>query len=377
MTIDLYKLIISMKKSIYYLLIFLLVFVLANSKVHANDTFLEAVQLHINPTIGNDQNVGTKQLPLKSLCEAAKRINELKGEGAITVFLSDGTYGLSETATFSPTNWTLNKEKRLVIRAEILPDSSAWEPNKMPVIVSTMPFKIETNSKKEITGGSNYGIEINTSHATIQGLRILGEPVHEKPKEGVLIRNYPIVWEGKNLTDLRVTQCLFLGNKFALPNHLGILANGSELNVDHCVFYGVKDAVVMWNNKSENSSMHHNLILNIYGAAVWSWSTTENFKFYNNVLSNINVFWVLDKEEKNTYKLENSLLVGYNQFVNKGGGPQDFGIPANSNKLALNSKFKIKKTGSLEIVEDQTSRYFLQLKPGSKGTEYGAGLFYK
>jgi uncharacterized Rmd1/YagE family protein len=344
--------------------------------IKVNAQVISSIEFHVNTNIGNDTANGTSKYPLKTLTEAAKRVNELNGKGSLTIILSEGTYGLHETAKFNPKNRELNKENRLVIRSEVLPNDLDWAPGKMPIIVSTMPFKLEKNDKNEVTDGANYGIEINASYVTIQGLKILGEPVHENPKKDVLIRNYPIVWEGNNLTDLNVTQCLFLGNKFALPNHLGILANGSNLNVDHCVFYGVKDAVVMWNNKADNSSMHHNLILNSYGAVVWTWSTTDDFKFYNNVISNSNVLWVLDKEEKYSFKINNSMIVGYNQLVNKGGGPKDFGIPANSKKLIYNSSFKISKKGSLEIEEDQTSKFYLQLKPGTKGTEYGAGLFY-
>lgn len=333
--------------------------------------------IYVNANSGNDDAAGSQMTPLKSLFEAAKRVNKLAGKGSIQVLLSEGTYGLAETATFNPTQWIFSKQDRLEIRAEILPDSSAWEPNKMPIIVSTMPFKLERDDKKVITGGSNYGILIESSHATIQGLRILGEPVHEKPKAGVLVRNYPIVWEGKNLSDLRVTQCQFLGNQFALPNHLGILSNGKQLEVDHCVFYGVKDAVVMWNAPAEQSSMHHNLILNSYGAAVWTWSTTPDFKFYNNVMSGINVLWVLEKEAKNAFQIQNSMVIGYNQLVNQGGGPQDFGTPADPKKLMYGSDFVLQKTGGLSIEEDQTSRYYLQIKPGTLGTSYGAGLFYK
>lgn len=337
----------------------------------------DSISIYLNANTGNDQNIGSKEFPLKTLPEAAKRINKMIGSGEIQVILSEGTYGLNETATFNPTNWKFEQEKRLIIRSEITPNHPDWNPSKMSIIVSTMPFKVELDKAKNITGGSNYGIEINTSFVTIQGLRILGEPVHEKPKEGVLVRNYPIVWEGKYLTDLKITQCLFLGNRFALPNHLGILANGSKLEVDHCVFYGVKDAVVMWNSISSNSSFHHNLVLNIYGAAVWTWSTTSDFNFYNNVIYSANVFWVLDKEEKYAYKISNSMLIGFNQFVNKGGGPQDFGIPANKSKLIYQSDFIIKKEGKLAIEEDQTNRYYLQLKPGTLGTKYNAGLFYK
>ena len=282
---------------------------------------------------------------------------------------------MNETADFNPKNWQFSENSRLIITAELLPNDSQWEPAKMPIIISAMPFKIEKNNKNEITGGSNYGILIQSSHTTIQGLRILGEPVHEIPKEGVLIRNYPIVWEGKDLSDLVVTQCLFLGNKFALPNHLGILANGTALDVNHCVFYGVKDAVVMWNRKSENSQLHHNLFLNMYGAAVWTWSTTKDFKFYNNVASNVNVFWVLDKDEKESFTVKNSLLVGYNSFVNKGGGPQDFGTISKANKINFGQDFKMLKSGKLNIIEDQTNKKFLHIKDGTLGSEFGAGLF--
>jgi len=54
------------------------------------------------------------------------------------------------------------------------------------------------------------------------------EPVHDNPSKGILIRNYPIVCEGKNLEDLSVTQCLFTGDEYAIPNHLVILANGKS-----------------------------------------------------------------------------------------------------------------------------------------------------
>jgi hypothetical protein len=241
-----------------------------------------------------------------------------------------------------------------------------------------MPFDIEEkNDKKELTGAFNYGILVETSHVTIQGLRIMGEPVHESPFKDILIRNYPIVWDGKNLEDFRVTQCLFLGNKIALPNHLGILSAGRALEVDHCVFYGVKDAVVMWNSPADKSKMHHNLCVNTYGALVWTWSTTEDFKFYNNVMSNVNVIWVLNKDAKYTFAIENSMFVGYNELVNKGGGAAGFGEKADPAKLKLSDNVVLKKEGNLQIVEDPTSRNYLHLVPGTMGSELGAGLFTK
>jgi len=337
-----------------------------------------AKEMYINANSGNDQNTGTKESPLKSLSEAAKKVNNLEGKGAITIYLSKGVYGMAETAKITSAKWQFSESDRLTIRAEKLPDDASWNPGDMPVIVSTMPFDIEEkNDKKELTGAFNYGILVETSHVTIQGLRIMGQPVHESPFKNILIRNYPIVWDGKNLEDFRVTQCLFLGNKIALPNHLGILSAGRALEVDHCVFYGVKDAVVMWNTPADKSKMHHNLFVNTYGALVWSWSTTEDFKFYNNVISNANVIWVLNKDAKNTFAIENSIFVGYNELVNKGGGAAGFGEKADPTKLKLGKDVILKKEGNLQIEEDPIKRNYLHLVPGTMGSELGAGLFTK
>lgn len=362
-------------KKIYLLVFKILVLIISmQTAVSAQNT----KEIFINANSGNDQNSGMKESPLKSLSEAAKRVSSYEGKGAITIILSKGVYGMAETAKFSPAKWQFTKENRLTIRAEKLPDDAGWNPGDMPAMVSTMPFDItETNDKKEVTGAFNYGILIETSHVTIQGLRILGEPVHESPVKNILIRNYPVMWDGKDLEDLRVTQCLFLGNKITLPNHLGILSAGKELEVDHCLFYGIKDAVVMWNTPAEKCKIHHNFFANTYGALVWSWSATEDLKFYNNVITNANVIWVLNKDEKNTYTIENSVITGYNEFVNKGGGAAGFGEKGNPDKLKLGRNVTVNKEGTLKINEDPTSRYYLQLQPGTPATQFGAGLFYK
>lgn len=338
---------------------------------------IQGENIYLNAKTGKDTNAGTKENPLKTVGEAAKRVNKTSGKGAITIYLSPGVYGMNETADFNVVNQKFTKTNRLVIRAEILPDDIGWNPSDMPILISTMPFSVEKNANGEVTGGQNFGILIQNSHVTIQGLRILGEPVHENPSIGILIRNYPIVWEGKNLEDFRITQCLFMGNKLAIPNHLAVLANGKELEVDHCVFYGVKDAVVMWNNQATKSSMHHNLIIDSYGGIVWTWSATSDFKFYNNVISNANVLWILNKEEKDSFSIENSVIVGYNSYVNKGGGPQGFGVNASPEKLKVGKDVVLKKEGRLEIIEDQTDKLFLHIKPGTLGSDLGAGLFKK
>ena len=335
--------------------------------------------IFIHPEFGNNENAGTRENPIKSLYEAAVRINQANGKGAITIYLSDGIYGLDATVTFHPGNWHFTREARLTIRAELLPDDPEWNPGKMPVIVSTMPLNFKPYGNEDPLKGASYGIQIETSHVTIQGLRAVGTPVHERPADGYVRRNYPIVREGRDLDDLRVTQCLFLGDKHAIPNHLAILASGQGVVVDHCVFYNVKDAVVFWNSDrpAERCEMHHNLVVGNYGAAVWTWSAAEDFKYYNNVVAKANVFWILNKDEKNAYNLSNSMVIGYNELVNKGGGPKDFGTKSDPRKLKLGEGVIIRKDGKIELEEDQTKRDYLHLKPGSLGSDLGAGLFTK
>lgn len=176
---------------------------------------------YVNSNIGNNNNSGTQDSPLLTLDEAARRVNNSTGNGAITVLLSKGVYGIPKTADFNPVNWQFTKENRLTIRAEVLPDDSNWGPADMPVLISTMPFLEVKNDKNELTGAQNFGILIQKSHVTIQGLRVLGQPVHENPKTGILIRNYPIAWEGKDLEDLRVTQCLFYWRQICCTKSFG------------------------------------------------------------------------------------------------------------------------------------------------------------
>ena len=85
--------------------------------------------LYINVNTGSDQNPGTKEQPLKTLNQAASWINQANGKGAITIYLSEGIYGLDATATFHPANWHFTKAERLTIRAEVLPEDADWDPD--------------------------------------------------------------------------------------------------------------------------------------------------------------------------------------------------------------------------------------------------------
>lgn len=334
--------------------------------------------IYISET-GNDSQPGSKEQPIRTLNKAAEMVNKANGKGSINVILTEGIYGLDATALFHPVNWHFSAEERLTIRAEVLPDDEDWNPGQMPVIVCTMPLDFKPYGNDDPLGGAAYGIQIETSHVTIQGLRILGTPVVERPKEGMVRRAYPIVREGKHLDDLRVTQCLFVGDEHVIPNHLAVLASGQGIVVDHCVFYQCKDAVVYWfsDAPAERCEMHHNLLIDNYGGGVWTWTVADDFKFYNNVVSNINVFWEAGYNDKRTFTFSNSMVVGYNSFVNIGGGAFGYGDPADPGRVKYGNDVVIKKEGELQIVKDPTQKNYLHVVPGTQGSEYKAGLFLR
>jgi len=157
------------------------------------------------------------------------------------------------------------------------------------------------------------------------------------------------------------------------------MASGQGVVLDHCVFYQCKDAVVYWfsDKPAEHCEMHHNLMIDNYGAAVWSWTVAEDFKFFNNVVSNNNVFWEVVRDENRTYSLSNSLVVGYQSLVNKGGGAFGYGEPTDPGRLKYGDDVIVKKEGTLQIDLDQTHRNYLHVIPGTQGSDYGAGLFMK
>lgn len=54
--------------------------------------------------------------------------------------------------------------------------------------------------------------------------------------------------------------------------------------------------------------------------------------------------------KKNAYNLSNSMVIGYNGLVNKGGGPKDFGTKSDPKKLKLGEDVIIRKDGKIELV---------------------------
>ncbi|RYF30633.1 MAG: hypothetical protein EOO38_32210, partial [Cytophagaceae bacterium] len=58
--------------------------------------------LYLHPANGADTNDGSQTKPLRSLAEAARRVNESEGSGPVTIILCEGIYAVAETTLLSP-----------------------------------------------------------------------------------------------------------------------------------------------------------------------------------------------------------------------------------------------------------------------------------
>lgn len=332
---------------------------------------VQAEQLYVNPQTGNDTNSGIKTLPLKTLIEAARRVNLNKEPGATTIILSEGVHLLTQTVIFTNDKYTL--KDRLVIRADIMPDDAGWTPKKMPVVMTVTPLV------PGVGGEEAKGIQPEVSHVTIEGLRFTGSPDYSYVDGSNLSRSYPIWRDGKKLDDLLVTQCLFAGNEDVLPLHVGVIANGYGLVIDHCVFFNCKNPVVFWKNDGSTgsrSAMRYSLVYGSYFSGVWTTQSTngDEFDFHHNIIANSSTVWIREKGSTRRYKASDCLFAGNTNLAGFGSGPLSGNAATSTDFLKMEN---VQTTGTVKIEKDQSKRNYLQLAEGSDGSNLKAGLFKK
>ncbi len=348
----------------------------------------EANTIYVNPASGVDLNSGEKNSPLRTLAEAARRVNESTGTGPMTVILSEGIHAVGETALFKPERRGFTQTNRLTIRAEVLPDDPDWHTGRMPTLIHTLPLGGR---------GLTFGMLTETSHVTIRGLKLLGAPVVETPKPGMLVRVYPIGRMSRQLDDLEIAQCLFAGDKVTNPNHLGILTNGSGVHVHHCVFYNAKLTVVFWTGGSSGHSMHNCFVHGAYGSGVWTTEISGDFDFHKNVIANGDYVWTYQsggmarrdpdagsqgggsatasEKQRVHYRVVDSLFAGNKKLACTGTGAYLGFEDIDPSFLELiNTKISDQPV-AIEL--DETKKNYLHPVEGSEAARIGAGLFTK
>jgi len=317
----------------------------------------------------------------------------------MTLILSEGVYSVGETTLLKPEQRSFSKTERLTIRAEVLPDDPDWHIGRMPTLIHTMPLPATWNGRPDRLGGAANGMVIDTSHVTVQGLKILGLPVVESPKPGLKRRLYAIARFRRDLEDLEVAQCLFVGDEVIAPCHVGIIANGNGVVVHHCIFRGfMKDAVVFWTGGSTGHAMRNCLFHGTYGSTVWTAGIAGDFDYQNNIVDSANYVWVYQgglsaqadaigrraqlsdgsqakPQERNHYKVVNSLFANNKKLAGAGTGARMDFADIDSSFLEMVGT----RTSDQPVVleRDQTKRNYLHPVEGSEAAQIGAGLFLK
>jgi hypothetical protein len=354
-------------------------------------------EIWVNPATGADTNPGTKASPVRTLAEAARRVNQSVGNSALTIILSDGIYAVGETTLLKPEHRSFTKAARLTIRAEVLPDDPNWDTGRMPTLIHTMPLPKTWNGRPDPLGGAADGMMIETSHVTIQGLKILGLPLVETPRTGLIQRLYAISRLRRDLEDLEIAQCLFAGDEVTNPNHVAIIANGNGVNVHHCVFRGLKISAVFWTPGSTGHAMTHCLCHDLYGSAVWTAGIANDFDYRNNVIEGCNYVWTAQggasaladaggrrgtqsapaaaPPEPTHYKVIDSYFANNRTLAGSGTGARLEYKDINSSFLELTGTKLTNQPVTLEC--DQTKRNYLHPAAGSEAAKIGAGLFMK
>jgi len=316
----------------------------------------------------------------------------------MTVILSEGIYAVGQTTLLKPERRSFSKAERLTIRAEVLPDDPEWNIGRMPTLIHTMPLPATWNGRPDPLGGAADGMLIETSHVTIQGLKILGLPVVESPKPGLIRRLYAISRLRRDLEDLEIAQCLFAGDEVTNPNHVAIIAHGNGVNVHHCVFRGLKISVVYWTPGSTRHAMRNCLCHGLYGSAVWTWVIADDLDYRNNVVESCNYVWTASAladtdvrldgrggqspapsqakaQERGRYQVIDSYFANNRRLTGSGTGARLEYQDIDSSFLEL-----VRTTVSDQPVvleHDQTKRNYLHPVAGSEAAKIGAGLFLK
>ncbi len=283
---------------------------------------IQAQAVYVDCINGDDYNPGTKSSPVYSINKATEIIKS-RANDIYTIKINPGIYILDNHVPVVTEKETTYK--RIIIEASVLPDDTSWTPDKMPVITCKA-------MKGELSIHPNFvvGILVEESHVTIRGIKFQG---YFYPH----VRYFPIARFDKTKTDLLVEQCVFNGDANISQIQAGVIANGNEIKIDHCIFYKIRNTVVFFLDSGDEFKTGNGITNSIiYGVsqAIWTVSPDKDFKFENNIVSNCRYVWAKNNFNKTIYTIDNSIIVNnkyYTGVANKERlSPIDFEIKENN-----------------------------------------------
>ncbi|HMH23002.1 MAG TPA: hypothetical protein VK563_14545 [Puia sp.] len=321
-----------------------------------------AQTLYVDAVKGKDGASGTLSEPLASLQQAVTLAKAFTGKATITIKISPGLYQSSGLLTIE-SGYAAGDTAKYTLEAAVMPDDTSWNPGKMPVISS-----IGTNNDKRYFNHC-AGIIVARPNVCIRGLKFTGNP------NPAVAYYYPIVRDSLTLNNLELSQCYFIGERNSAPIQGAVYVEGPGIRVDHCIFYGCKNAVLAF-EKMKGFSLTHSIIYGAYECAVWyGWNGQPNeaFTFSDNIVSHCSYFWYASNwPDRSVYRFDHSLICENGEYA------QTSGKTAYEKLTVQFPENDVRKTGTVKLVEvgiDGLPHDYLNLAPGSDGADIGAGIF--
>ncbi|HEX7756645.1 MAG TPA: right-handed parallel beta-helix repeat-containing protein [Niabella sp.] len=320
---------------------------------------LKAQTFYVDPVKGSDQADGSSSAPFGSIKKAAEYLAHDQGNTTVIIKLLPGLYILDDKVILSREQ--KNISTAYIIEAAVMPDDVDWTPSKMPVIQSVSG----NNSVTQFPHAA--GFLVATGNVQIRGLKFVG---NTNPATKYY---YPVTREDTVYAGLDISQCYFIGERNSAPIQGAVWAHGHGTTITHCIFYGCKNALLLF-NAIRDFSVTHSIIYGAYEAAVWFGPYISDFVFENNIVTQCNFFWLRPEGTYPEYKFSNSLITNNKYFMGvylKSGGLAEL-----ENRKQIENN--IRRSGSIilsEVALDGMQRGYLNLSPGSDGHEYNAGLF--
>ena len=176
-----------------------------------------AAAVYVDAKTGLDTYPGTKELPVHSISRAAEIIRSR--DNAIYVMrLNPGIHVLDKHVPLATEKEMAGQ--RIVVEASTLPDDPAWTPEKMPIVINS------SNLGDLSADAFSFVVSflVDESHVTIRGIKFHG---YSRPNS----RYFPIARFNKAKTDLRIEQCMFVGDANAAHLQVAVMAHGNEIKV--------------------------------------------------------------------------------------------------------------------------------------------------
>jgi hypothetical protein len=180
---------------------------------------------------------------------------------------------------------------------------------------------------------------------------------------------------------------MFIGDANISQIQAGVIANGNEVMIDHCIFYKIRNTAVFFLD-SGNGIKTGNGITNsiIYGVsqAVWTVSPDKDFKFENNIISNCKYVWVKNDFNTTKYTINKCIVVNNKYYTGIADklrlSPIEFEIYESD--VVKTGEISLRLTGIddkpfLDEVDKPLPIDYMHPISGSIGYEMETGLFKK